>query len=358
MCRAFLPSLGQVCLVWTLCLLLPGKSILTSPPKAWLLLTSLWAGWGGLAWNIHDCHNLPATSLKQKYLPPMVSSQPCLPATMVSAGLLWSTMGPDKNKWFHLTHVPSWEETATRSPEWKFGGSRIWSVFLTALSPRAWRGVGPQSIFVEWAKRNLSFMEPSFCTRYCEVPSRLCFIQSSLHSPGGGLYQPGWFELCCSNNLDPSEITRLKITKGLFLAHVIEVNMGPYFMECFILRPELMEHPNLRHIACHQRVYSLREVKWPLWEKGRFSSLQLNAAAQEVIQVILYPHFIAQSDPNQPTWGQEISSTQMPRRWKLKELVYRPLMATQSYFCYLHFYRWGYPRLREVKWLTCLRSQS
>lgn len=67
------------------------------------------------------------------------------------------------------------------------------------------------------------------------------------------------------------------------------------------------------------REYTTSERLSDLFEKkGRFSSLQLNAAAQEVIQVILYPHFIAQSDPNQPREGQEISSTQMPRRWKLK----------------------------------------
>lgn len=198
-----------------------GKSILTSPQG--LAVTNVTVGrlgWPGLK---HSWLPQPACYLLQTESLPATNGifpQPLFTCHQwYLQACFWSTMGPDKNKWFHLTHVPSWER---KQPPGHQNGSLVgqgfWSVFLTALSPRAWRGVGPQSIFVEWAKRNLSFMEPSFCTRYCEVPSRLCFIQSSLHSPGGGLYQPGWFRLCCSNNpLDPSEITRLKITKVYFL---------------------------------------------------------------------------------------------------------------------------------------------
>ena len=61
--------------------------------------------------------------------------------------------------------------------------------------------------------------------------------------------------------------------------------------------PKSQTLPVTRESTTSERLSDLSE------RKGRFSPLQLNATAQEVMQVIRHPHLIGQSDPNQPRWG-------------------------------------------------------
>lgn len=128
--------------------------------------------------------------------------------------------------------------------------------------------------------------------------------------------------------------------------------MGPYLLWAQPRDPSWWSTQKSQTLPVTREYTTLREVKWPLEKKGRFSSLP-NAAAQEVIHDTLLLISIGQSDPNQPREGQEISSTQMPRRWKLKRSVQTTNEYFHSFIFVISIFIDEVIKACIVKWLTC-----